>query len=464
MAFCQTDRSYLKSIARGSRWAVSEDLPTGPRSWPLLSRRCTFIGVPDPTRTVSRDEDMKRTTLLAIAALSVLAVVFLTRGRQSETVASPTAGDAVQDVRQIPTYEVEAWPEIPNDWVLGLASGLASDSQDHIWIIHRPRTVPEESRDRAAPAVLEFDTDGNFIQGWGGADYRDSNEFEWPSNEHGIAVDGNGYVWIAGSGGGDDQILKFTREGDFVMQIGRAGASQGNLDTQNVNRPADVFVYEPSDEVFVADGYGNRRIIVFDATTGAFKRMWDAYGNPPSDPTPDEAEWDPQHFHLVHGVRIANDGLVYVSDSQSMRLQVFTPDGEFLTEKNFGRFPDPDPEVMAARANDMSFGEPTTNLITATATAHRSVNRTAFSPDAEQRWLYIAERSNHQVVVLDRETLEEITRFGQHGDELGESYVLHDMTADSEGNIYTVEVNNIGGVRKRTQKFTFTGTMPAPSM
>ena len=362
---------------------------------------------------------------------------------------------------EIPIYEAEAWPQVPNDWVLGLASGLATDTENHIWIIHRPRTIPDEDQGRAAPAVLEFDADGTYVQGWGGAEYRDSNEFEWPSNEHGIAVDPDGYVWIAGSGGGDDQILKFTREGDFVMQIGRANSSQGNLDTLNVNRPADVYVYQPRNEVFVADGYGNRRIIVFDATTGAFKRMWDAYGNPPTDPAPDEAEWDPQHFHLVHGVRVANDGLVYVSDSQSMRLQVFTPEGEFVAEKMIGRFPDPDPALMAARANDTSFGEPTTNLITATAGAHRSVNRTAFSPDPDQRWLFLAERSDHQIVVLDRETLEELTRFGQHGDELGEFYVLHDMTTDAQGNLYTVEVNGIGGTRKRVQRFTLTGTGPA---
>jgi len=393
--------------------------------------------------------------------IAVSAVVIIGCGPEASAGRGEAAA-ASAGTGEIPMYEAEAWPQVPNDWVLGLASGLATDSQDHIWIIHRPRTVPDEDQGRAAPAVLEFDADGTYIQGWGGAVYRDSNEFEWPSNEHGIAVDANGYVWVAGSGRGDDQILKFTREGDFVMQIGRAGSSQGNLDTLNLSRPADVFVYEQRDEVFVADGYGNRRIIVFDATTGAFKRMWDAYGNPPSDPTPDEAEWDPQHFHLVHGVRIANDGLVYVSDSQSMRLQVFTPDGEFVTEKTIGRFPDPDPALMAARANDTSFGEPTTDLITATAGAHRSVNRTAFSPAPDQRWLFLAERSDHQIVVLDRETLEELTRFGQHGDELGEFYVIHDMTTDAQGNLYTVEVNGIGGTRKRVQKFTFTGTVPAP--
>ena len=360
----------------------------------------------------------------------------------------------------IPGYEAVAWPQLPNNWVLGLASGLAIDSEDHIWLIHRPRTAAEADRDRAAPAVLEFDTEGNYIQGWGGPEYLESSEFEWPVTEHGINVDSEGNVWIAGSGIGDDQILKFTSDGQFLLQIGKAGASTGNTDKENVNRAADIYVHAATNELFVADGYGNRRIIVFDADTGEYKRMWGAYGNPPTDPTPDEVEFDPNHFRLVHGVRISADGLVYVSDRAGMRLQVFTTDGEFLYEKPMGRYPDPDPALMAARANDTSFGVPTIDLIEATAGAHQSVSRTAFSSDPEQRWLFVAERSNHQIVVLDRTTLRELNRFGMHGDELGEMYILHDMTADSEGNLYTVEVNAIGGTRKRTQKWVPNGVSP----
>jgi hypothetical protein len=159
----------------------------------------------------------------------------------------------------------------------------------------------------------------------------------------------------------------------------------------------------------------------------------------------------------VHGVRISRDGLVYVSDRGGMRIQVFTTDGEFLYEKPMGRYPDPDPSVMTARAGDTSFGRPTTEFIEATARAHQSVSKTAFSSDPEQRWLFVNERSTHQLVVLDRRTLRELTRFGQHGDEIGEMYILHDMTADSQGNLYTVEVNNIGGTRKRTQRWVPTG-------
>ena len=404
---------------------------------------------------------MKRSTRMWIASLALVAAGAACGG-SPESEASPAGAAGLAGSDGIPQYEAVAWPQMPNDWVLGLASGIAVDSQDHIWVLHRPRTVPEpELKDRAAPAVLEFDADGNYVQGWGGPDYVASTEFEWFDTEHGINVDNQGNVWLSGSGNGDDQILKFTRDGRFIMQIGKREASQGNTDTQNVNRAADIYVHAATNEVFVADGYGNRRIIVFDATTGAFKRMWGAYGSPPTDPTPDEAEYDPKHFNLVHGVRISRDGLVYVSDRQGMRLQVFTTDGEFLFEKPMGRYPDPDPTEMAARANDTSFGEPTTELMEATARAHQSVSRTAFSPDPDQRWLYVLERSAHRLVVLDRATLRELTRFGQHGDEIGEMYVVHDMTADSQGNLYTVEVIPIGGTRKRTQKWVLTGVSPS---
>ena len=193
--------------------------------------------------------------------------------------------------------------------------GLSIDADNNIWVLHRPRTVPEELADRAAPPVMVFDTEGNFIQGWEG----EGDGYEWPGTEHGIFVDHDGFVWITGSGQGDDQLLKFTKEGEFVMQIGRANQSGGNTDTGNVNRPADVYVYPPTNEFFVADGYGNWRVIVFDAETG---ELWDAFGNPPTDRVEGEVPdgSSPEHFDLVHGVRVSNDGQVYVSERAGMRL------------------------------------------------------------------------------------------------------------------------------------------------
>ncbi len=394
-----------------------------------------------------REEDMKRKIWLG-ACVMALGVVACGGGVDD-------AGEAT-DVGELmaPSFLVDpSWPIIPNDWVFGITSGLGMDADDNVWVLTRPRTVDPEEVDRAAPPVMVFDTDGNLINSWGG----EGQGYEWPATEHGIYVDHDNYVWIAGSGAGDDQILKFTTDGEFVMQIGRANQSRGNTDTLNVNRAADLDVYALTNELFVADGYGNRRIIVFDAETGEYKRMWGAYGNAPTDPAEGEMldESRPEQFNNVHGVQVSDDGLVYVADRRNMRFQVFTVDGDYIREVFIGRT-ELDPEVLAARANERAHGRPIPELYTAVATAHMSASRIGFSADPEQRYLYLAERSNHEVVVFDRETLEPLAHFGQVGDRPGEFYVLHDMVADPAGNLYTAEVN----VGRRAQKFNFQGLEP----
>jgi hypothetical protein len=178
-----------------------------------------------------------------------------------------------------PVFQVDpSWPTIPNNWVLGEVTSIAVDSRDHIWVLHRPRSIPAERRAQAAPPVLEFDTDGKLLSSWGGP----GDGYDWPEREHGIQIDSKDYVWISGNGGWpkpspdgstDDMVLKFTMAGKLVMQIGKHGKSTGNADTANVHQPADVFVHAPTNELFVADGYGNNRVIVFDADSGRFKRM-----------------------------------------------------------------------------------------------------------------------------------------------------------------------------------------------
>ena len=159
-------------------------------------------------------------------------------------------------------FEVEpGWLKVPQGWVLGQVSSSASDAQDHLWVLHRPRSV--RAGQKTGPPVLEFDAGGNYLRGWGGA----GEGYDWPESEHGIFVDHQGYVWIGGQGD-NDQILKFTKDGKFVLQIGRRGQPKTNRDTQNLSRPSDVFVHPPTNELFVSDGYGNKRIIVFDARNG----------------------------------------------------------------------------------------------------------------------------------------------------------------------------------------------------
>jgi DNA-binding beta-propeller fold protein YncE len=235
--------------------------------------------------------------MTAIAGMLMVAAVVMGQGKPgSET----------------PHFKVDpAWPTIPNNWQFGQVASVAIDAQDHVWVLQRPATLSAEEKGRAAPPLLEFDAAGHFIQAWGGP----GQGYEWPNSEHGVYIDPKGFVWIGGNGNKDHQILKFTKAGKFVMQIGHAGQSKGNADTENLNQPADTFVYPKTNELIVADGYGNRRVIVFDADTGKFKRMWGAFGNVPTDAAPNPALPDadpkgaPQFVQPVHAARVSNDGI-----------------------------------------------------------------------------------------------------------------------------------------------------------
>ena len=345
----------------------------------------------------------------------------------------PSAATALRAPDGMPTFQVDpSWPKLPAKWKLGDVSSVAVDAQDHVWILHRPRTLSADQSTMAAPPVLEFDAAGNFIQGWGGP----AEGYEWPEREHGIHVDYKGNVWLGGNNCAarklpglkpvsDDQLLKFTKTGKLVMQIGRSNMSRGNGDTKNLHEPADAFVYQKTNEVFVADGYGNHRVIVLDADTGAFKRMWGAFGEKPVDsdvcPPPtgasikDAGGEGPQQFAIVHAARVSKDGFVYVGDRENKRVQVFTIDGKFVTQVFIGR-----------------------NTPGATATA----GCVAFSPDPQERFLYVS--GNSQIAVLNRKTLEILGSFG------GAS--AHHIAVDSKGNIYTAETG-----QRRAQKFLFKG-------
>ena len=335
---------------------------------------------------------------------------------------------------QIPTFEVvPSWPALPNDWVLGQVASVATSSANHVWILHRPRTVPDEEQSNAAPSVLEFDENGGFVRAWGGP----TDEYEWPSNEHGIHVDTNGNVWVGGNGGSpdaDDMLLKFTAEGDLLLQVGRRGHSTGNADTQNLHRPAESFVRSATNEVFVADGYGNRRVIVLDADTGKFKRLWGAFGSEPLDSPPDEGAtapngWaGPPQFGIVHGIEVSNDGFVYVADRNNSRVQVFTSDGAYRTQA----------------------------FINENAASALTVAGIAFSPDPEQRLIYVADQGNAQIHVVDRQTLTVLDSFGSEGEQPGQFRALHHIATDGHGNIYTAEAQR----GRRAQKLALTGTTP----
>jgi DNA-binding beta-propeller fold protein YncE len=362
---------------------------------------------------------------------------------------------------QAPRFEVDPmWPKpLPNHWVIGSVIGVTADSNDHIWIIHRGGSLEAKETSlttkgaeccAAAPPVLEFDEEGNLIGHWGGP----GSGYDWPSSNHGIDVDYKGNVWIGGNGRGaspaplaadeskmggagyihDSMVLKFSQAGKFLMQIGKPGQSRGSNDTANLRLPAKTLVDPKTNELYVADGYGNRRVIVYDADTGAYKRHWGAYGHKPDDTQLgpyNPSEPPPQQFrNPVHCVVLAHDGLLYVCDRTNDRIQVFKTDGTFVKE------------VFIAK-NTLVDG---------------SVFDIALSKDPEEKYLYVADGSNMKVHILQRDNLEELTAFGDGGRQPGEFYAVHSIATDSKGNIFTTETYR----GQRVQKFHFRGLGPVP--
>jgi hypothetical protein len=319
--------------------------------------------------------------------------------------------------RALPVFEVDAgWPKVPAKWKLGDASSIAFDAQDNAYVLHRPRTLKAADAALAAPPVMVFDAAGNYVKSWGGT----GSGYEWPEREHGIHIDSNAHVWIGGNncpeGGNpglkpvaDDALLKFTLDGKFLLQIGRSNQSKGDTDTANVHRAADAWVYARANEIFVADGYGNHRVIVFDSDTGRFKRMWGAFGKPAGGvdrctvTAPKnfaDAESTPD-YNVVHAIRVASDGMVYVADRENRRLQMFTADGRFVKQ-----------------------------LVKADVLFARDL---AFSPDAAQQFLYVG--GGKGIFIVDRMTLE-ILGLIQVPGQLGPG---HHIATDSKGNIYIAQ-------------------------
>jgi hypothetical protein len=376
-----------------------------------------------------------------------------------------------------PRFEVDPfWPKpLPNHWVIGQTIGLSVDAQDHIWMVHRPGTLePKESYLAtnsaecciAAPDVLEFDEDGNLLRHWGKAEGHD-----WPASNHGILVDGKGNVWLGGNGRGgnpggsaplpatpgaargagrgpaaegsgpvttptyhDSFILKFTADGKFLGEIGIADGSKGSNDINNVRGVAQMLINPKTNELFAADGYGNKRVSVWDADTLKYKRHWGAYGKTPDDtvmPAYDPAAPVAQQFrNPVHCVALSADDLLYVCDRVNDRIQIFHPDGTFIKEVF----------VLKQTRGDGSAWE------------------IAFSRDPQQKFLYLSDGANEKIHIFDRATMTELTSFGDGGRQPGQFYAVHSIATDSKGNIFTTETYR----GQRIQKFVYKGLAAVP--
>jgi len=330
---------------------------------------------------------------------------------------------------EVPAFAIDtSWPKpLPNTWAVGPVSGLATDSRDHIWLIHRGETVKQAGR-IPAPPVMEFDAAGNIVQTWGGP----GAGYEWPQQVHGITIDAKDRVWISGNGDADTHLLVFTRQGKFLRQIGRPGQKGGNDDRANVARATQMRVDAARNEVFVSDGEMNQhhRVIVFDSETGAYKRHWGAYGAKPDD-VPAAAAVDrtgppPKRFGTaVHCLRIDRDGLVYVCDRSNNRIQIFRKDGTF--QKEF--------------------------FVAKDSGAAGTVYDLAFSPD--ERFIYVGDGGNQKVWIVRRAGLEVVGSFGERGAAAGQfATSLHDLTVDAKGNVYTGEAAAAGRVQKFALKQT----------
>jgi len=384
---------------------------------------------------------MTRTRNLVVGTAFVALVLALGIGQAA---LERTAAAQGRGTVQAPRFEVDPlWPKpLPNHWLLGSTIGVSVDEQDHVWIIHRgPGTLNERTEMSAAtnpptaeeccvpaPPVLEFDQAGNLVGHWGGP----GEGYEWPLSNHGITVDYKGNVWIGGNDAKDAQVLKFTKSGKFLMQFGHQGKSGGSNDTENFGRVAKIFVDPKTNEAYIADGYGNKRVAVIDADSGKFKRYWGAYGHKPDD-TP-LGRYDPnapiaqQFRNPVHCADLSNDGFLYVCDRQNDRLQVFRPDGTFVKE------------VIIAKK---TLGD-------------GSVWDVAFSKDPQQKYIYLADGKNEKVYVMLRDTLQIITSFGDGGRQPGQFFAVHSIATDSKGNVYTTETYE----GKRLQKFVYKGMGP----
>ena len=371
-----------------------------------------------------------------------------------------------------PRFEVDPlWPKpLPNHWLMGQTIGVSVDAKDNVWIIHRAGSLEAGEQHAAAtpriaqccaPAtpVLEFDSAGNLIGHWGGK----GNGYDWPDSNHGITVDYKGNVWIGGNGRGpqsgrgaingsddeptagggrggqpafqsfsDNMVLKFTQDGKFLMQIGKPRSSKGSNDVENLRLPAKIFVDPKTNEAYIADGYGNHRVIVFDAETGKYKRHWGAYGHKPDDADPGKYDPNappPQQFrNPVHCAELSNDNLLYVCDRVNDRIQVFRPDGTYIKEAFIEK-----ETLGSGSAWDI-----------------------AFSKDPQQKYIYMADGENDRVHIIDRQSLELLTTFGEGGRQPGEFYGVHSIAVDSKGNIYTTETYR----GQRVQKFVYKGLAP----
>jgi DNA-binding beta-propeller fold protein YncE len=288
-----------------------------------------------------REEKLKPVSAILVALLVAAGMP------PAVSAAGAPAQPAEKAARPLPVWELDPdWPKIPANFKVPFVSEVLIDAQDNAWLITRPgRSKDTDPKKIDGPSLMLFDPNGNYIRGFGGP----GPGYDWPQSPHSAYIDHKGFVWVTGdscksaTADDDEMIVKFTLDGKFVMQIGHKNGGKGDGDTENFRRPPNVQVNPLTNELFVADGYGNHRIIVLDADTGKFKRMWGAFGNPPTAAPPNDGtcfsrapktfEGDGRpYFSTPHVLLLSHDNLLYVADRDNQRIQVFTPEGKYIRQ------------------------------------------------------------------------------------------------------------------------------------
>jgi DNA-binding beta-propeller fold protein YncE len=325
-----------------------------------------------------------------------------------------------QQTNEGPKFQADPfWPKpLPDRWVTGSVGGTCVDAHDHVFIVNRGDLSPKEKKNAtASPPIIEFDQAGQMVNAWGNYD-------TFPARPHGCFVDYQGNFWVAGN---EDAIVqKYTHDGSkLLLQIG----TKGRFDTSDgtmagapmnsshtlLNLPSSIAVDPANGEIFITDGYGNRRVVVFDRD-GKFLRQWGEQAT--------QAQTDagvPGVFlKVVHCVIIGNDNLVYVCDRLGGRIEVFDKMGNF--KRNI---------LISSK--------------TAPLTGVGSACWVDFSPDKAQKYMYVADCGDEEIRVLDHATGQPLSVFGRPGHQAGQFENLHSLSVDSQGDIIAGET--LGGHR-----------------